>query len=648
MGKKKRTKTTIKPASEARSPGTKRPETSVKAESTTVAAQTRPAWLWVIPTLFLVVFLCYWNSLHGEFQFDDSRLIRFNFHLRDLSNWHEIFRSEMFRPLLAWSFALNYRLTGNDPFSYHLFNVLFHAIAVCLFYFFVSRQTNSRWLPVTSAILMAVHPLNTESVSYIASRSTVLCSIFYFAALLSLDSHLRSPRRFVAALYVLLFLVGATVKEEAAMIPIMGLLYQYFFFGRDTIRRHRGLNLTIGALLAAGGVFRVAMQIKQGGALPYTFDAWIPTQVIVWIRYLGLAFVPISLNVDPDIPASGLSALSFWGAALMIGLLCTAAWRWRKEMPFLAFWILWYFLNLLPSSVFPLQDFMAEHRAYISSFAFAAFAGWFLIDFCAPRIKSAAALTVIVFLLASSYCFATIQRNKVWATNILLWTDSVHKSPQKGRTHLNLAASYLKHLDYDAAIQEYQAAAALDPDSPLAYSGLGICYLKGKGDLDNAETNFKKALQIQPDLTDAKTGLGTIYYRQQKYAMAIQILDPIYQFRQESVEIVAMASECYLHLKNYDRAIFFLKRGIELDPETPGWYYHLMEAYFLSNRFEDSGRVYDQYSQIFVRSPRTRLSVAMMLVGGGRVQEGVKLLQELTTDPTYGPIAAEQLRALKK
>jgi Tfp pilus assembly protein PilF len=623
----------------------------IKAKAETVKAVERPkggirpAWQWVVPALAVLVFVCYWNSIHGEFQFDDSRVIRFNFSLRDMARWLDIFRSEMYRPLLVWSFALNFKIGGQDPFSYHLFNVIFHATSICLFYVLLSRQTSSRWLPITAAALMAVHPLNTESVSYISSRSTVLCSVFYLSALLFYDSYLRSSRKPFAVAYLLCFLLGATVKEEAAMIPLAAFAYRLICHGRNSIRKNLWLDVTAGMILVAGGIFRVLMQLKQG-APPYLLSTWIPTQISVWLRYLWLALYPVPLNVDPDIAAIGFSNPAFWISALVIAGLCAVAWRARKANPFIAFWLFWYLLNLLPSSVFPLQDFMAEHRTYLSNFGFAACAGYFLIDFCLPRIRSAPVLALIVCLLVSSYSFATIHRNSVWMTNITLWSDSVQKSPQKPRPHLNLAASYLKHLEYDLAIREFLAALALDSSVPQAHSGLGICYLKGKGDLKLAEASFQQALRLQPDLTDAKTGLGTVFFRQKKYAEAVQLFEQIYPQRQESIEVVAMMSDSYLHLKDFDRAIQFLKRGIELDPQTPGWYYHLMEAYFVSGRLEEAGRIYDQYSTAFPKSSQTRFLVAEMLVRIGRVQDATKILQELTKDPALSLAAQERLRAL--
>src|SRR3990172_28800 len=132
-----------------------------------------------------LVFLCvaaYSNCFVVPFQFDDDRLIRFNFSLRDFGQWNGIVHSELFRPLTILSFAFNFWISQKDPASYHVVNLLLHGTTTTLFYLLLkglSRNPMFCWL---AAALFAVHPLNTESVTYISSRSILLCAMFYLLA----------------------------------------------------------------------------------------------------------------------------------------------------------------------------------------------------------------------------------------------------------------------------------------------------------------------------------------------------------------------------------------------------------------------------------------------------------------------------------
>ena len=256
----------------------------------------------IIFVLGILCLLAYSNSFSVPFHFDDQRVIRFNFSLRDLGDWKNIISSEPFRPLLIGTFALNYKLGKVDPFSYHVFNLSGHFLAVSLFHFLLKRNSPHRLIPFSAACLMAVHPMNTEAVTYISSRGIVFCAVFYFAALLSTDSYLRTNRKIFVPLFLLFFICGFLTKEDGALIPIAALLYNYLFFSSDSVRRHRLFHiLTVGLVLLGAGL-RVFLHFKFTEQQPHSFITWILAEITVWLRYLWLAIYPVRLNVDPNPP----------------------------------------------------------------------------------------------------------------------------------------------------------------------------------------------------------------------------------------------------------------------------------------------------------------------------------------------------------
>ena len=499
--------------------------------------QTQIAVLAAIAVLCLIT---YANSLHGTFQFDDMRTIRFNFWLRELSNWKTILLSERFRPLLAATFALNYHIGKQDPFFYHVGNLFLHFTSVALFYLFLSRRS-AGIVAALAAALMAVHPFNTEAVSYISSRSILLCSTFYFLALLFFDSYVQTKRRIYAAAFWSAFMVAAFTREEAAVIPVTAILYHWLFFGGDSVKKHRMFHLASILIVFAGASFRIILGLKYNSQFPYPLGVWIPTEAAVFLRYLGLAIYPAHLNVDPDIPSIGFASASFWISIAIGSAILWLLWKVRTKHPALTFWGLWFYLNLLPSSALPLLDFMAEHRAYLSLFGFCGCIVYSVLGFRKTASKPAiAALSVLIILSM----VATIQRNRAWSNEFTLWYDSVQKSPHKIRPHLNLAAAYIQKAAYDPAIQEYILARDLNSALPHAYSGLGIFYLR-KGDIANAEWNFRKALEIYPDLVDAKTGLGVVLYRKGNYEEALSYFTQVFAQRQESVQLMQMMIDSF-------------------------------------------------------------------------------------------------------
>ncbi len=236
----------------------------------------------------------------------------------------------------------------------------------------------------------------------------------------------------------------------------------------------------------------------------------------------------------------------------------------------LCFWGLWYFLNLLPSSVIPLNDFMAEHRVYISMFGFSACLGYLLVLFTSRSGKPSYLIMGVLIFQVAFYTGATLRRNKIWQNEIALWTDSVEKSPSKMRPHINLGAALLRDAYVDRAMYQYLYALALNPRFAAGYNGMGFCLLN-KGRLVSAEKNFRMAVSIDPELVDPKTGLGIVYYQQGKCAEALPNFEQVYPERQESADLLRMMATCYAGTGNLAMAREFQERGKKLDPGNRFW-----------------------------------------------------------------------------
>jgi protein O-mannosyl-transferase len=510
-----------------------------------------------VAAIVFLGWIAYSNSFHGEFQYDDDRLIRFNFALRDITSWKDIANFELFRPLPIASYALNYRISRKDPFSYHVFSFTLHLLASTLFYVLLRRLNPNVRICFLSAALFMVHPLNTEAVSYIASRPVLFCAIFYLAALLSFDSHLRTSHWTKVALFLLFFCLGLASKEEAALIPVAAILYNVIFFGRDSVKKHRLFHVITIGLVGLAAVTRLYFLSKP----PHPVSIYFPTEVLVWLHYLYLAIFPVQLNVDHFVDSISVTDWRFLSLSAAFLALIALAWKFRKNHGWLTFWGIWFFLNLLPSSSFvPLNDFMAEHRTYLALFGFSAVVVY-VADLASPNSKLiAAALTCLL----TFYVAATHQRNIVWQTSLALWHDSVQKSPQKFRPHQNLAFVLFQKGAYDYAIREYLIANSINAGDPRVHTGLGFSYLE-KGITNAAETNFHIALKIDPQYIDAKTGLGILRYRRKQYPEALSYFEQVYSARRESVDLVVMMCDSYLRTNHPELAE-------KIAAEASGWH----------------------------------------------------------------------------
>ncbi len=403
---------------------------------------------------------------------------------------------------------------------------------------FSYEKSISHHIPFLSALIFALHPINTESVTYIISRSSILSAFFYLLSLLMFikgneDSRIqgfkgsRFSRFIFFTLSLFFFILALGSKEDAVTLPIIILFYYLFFVSASRNRLNpTGNNLKVILIfIPLASIYPVARYLKfgmigTGEAIGvYTPFTYLLTEVnVIVFYYLKLLFIPINLNVDPDIrPIISLFSLSTLTALLIISLMIILAFKFFKKDPLISFSIVWFFVTLLPtSSIFPLWDAVAEHRAYLSSIGFSIFLAQVIgrigtkTRFFAPlRMTGLVPCLFIIVLMSFSLC--TIKRNFVWKDMVSLWEDAVRKSPAKARPHAALGLAYNEEKGLiDEAIRQYRIALGIKPFYLDAMINMGVA-LSMKGDIDGAMRKYEIALMIKPDSPELHNNIGIIY-----------------------------------------------------------------------------------------------------------------------------------------
>jgi hypothetical protein len=353
--------------------------------ATRVSSDDKPAvqeqpdrwWLWALAVAgLLVVFEAYGPSMNGDFVLDDLYLPFKYPHAEQITLWNWLNGA---RPVLMFSYWLNFRASGLETFSYHATNVFLHflvSVVIALVTAKLLEWTGVKGralaiLSVFSGALFLLHPLQTESVSYVASRSENLSVLFYFAAFalfLYTPEQRISVARSVA--YAVLLIVAVSTKEHTLTLPVLALAASWFW-GRSGIRQS---PLFWGLQAVAGGLGIIQIVRVLGAADSAGFHvkgvapaAYFFTQCrVIWI-YVRLFFLPANQNVDPDIALSEnlMQHGAVIGMLALIGL-AAAAWVLRKRYPLAAFGVFMFLLLLAPtSSLLPIQDVFAERRMYL-------------------------------------------------------------------------------------------------------------------------------------------------------------------------------------------------------------------------------------------------------------------------------------------
>jgi len=443
-------------------------------------ARRVPRWL---PPLVLAILAAipYLDSLKAPLLWDDQSSISTNpciVHFWPLPFWAPPDSVVAGRPVVCLTLAMNYAISGLHPWSYHLVNLLIHGCCALLLYALIRRTLQlPRWeekwrsgaggYAMVVALLWAVHPIQTDAVTYITQRTECLASLFLLA---TLYCSLRAsdgvhPRTWQVGAIVACGL-GLGCKEWMAMAPILVILYEFIFLpplARKNRRLlHLGLPLTW--LLLPLFLSHVNMSNKSGFG-PGRISSWdyLKTQAGVICHYLRLVFWPHPLCLDYfDWPiATRLGPVLLPGLFLLVLLGVTTCCIFRSS--WLGFAGAWFFLILAPtSSVLPIMtEVAAERRMYLPSAAVIAVvaAALWRAGSGMPRWIWGTA----VALLACVLSIATAARNWDYRSDLAIWTDTVTKRPNDARAHLHVAFALFHLHDVKGAIAELQTTLRLEP-----------------------------------------------------------------------------------------------------------------------------------------------------------------------------------------
>lgn len=430
--------------------------------------------------LALLTLLAYANSLGGPFLFDDHAVLVRNPGIRTV-----LPLALSPRWLVNLTFKLNYAVHGYVVAGYHAVNLLVHIAAGLLLYGVLRRTLagplHARFgraavpLALTCAVLWLVHPLQTESVTYICQRYEAMMGLGMLATLYAfiraVQSDSRPAQRGWADVSIMLCVLGMGTKEVMAATPIIVWLYDVVIVRRSwrTPWRERGalhaaLFLTLGILvmlelLTIGRAMDADVGVA-GSAAPWCYLA---TQTEVILHYLRLSFVPHGLCLDYDWPvASGWGAV--WPAAAVIIFLGVAsAWGLcrRRAAGFIG---VCFFLILVPtSSLLPVPDVAFEHRMYLPLACVivpVVLGAYRLAVGCGVR---ASRLTVGAALLVAALAAGTLVRNHAYRSELAMWRDVTAKRPGNLRARNDLAIALAQSGQAAEAAEVFESVLAAIP-----------------------------------------------------------------------------------------------------------------------------------------------------------------------------------------
>jgi Flp pilus assembly protein TadD len=485
--------------------------------------------------IMLAGLAAYGNSSSGPFVFDDIHSVVKNPTIRHLWPVWEALQPPRDgstvegRPVVNLSLAINYAATALNPGSYHVFNVLIHLLAG-LALFGLVRRTLTASIPgscpatdrpdpllfaFAAALLWTVHPLQTESVTFVSDRAESLMGLFY---LLTLYCFARAAEgaslthSLWLCLSVFACLLGMATKEVMVSAPLMVFLYDRTFFSgtfRGAWRQRRTYYVCLGSTWVLLALLVVGMGGSRGKAAGFgtvlSSGSYALTQCKAVVHYLLLSLWPHPLVFDYGSElVSGPGEVGLQAIILLLLVAATFAALWSR--PVLAFLGAWFFLILAPSSsIVPLaSQAIAEHRMYLPLAAVIVLAVWAIWKVSGSRVIP---YLMIICLVAGGLGVLTFRRNEVYRSQISLWQDTALKRPDSVRARYNLGVAFEEAGRRAEARDQFLVVVRLDPFNADAHFRLAND-LAAEGRMVEAIAHFQEAAFLNPRSPDVHRNLG--------------------------------------------------------------------------------------------------------------------------------------------
>jgi len=597
--------------------------------------------------------IAYCNSFNCPFIFDDHESIGRNIYTRHLWPLTQAMKappqsSVAGRPIVSLSLAVNYAINSASPWSYHVLNLAIH-LCTGLLLFGIIRRTllaprlaerfgqASTGLALTAAVLWLVHPLQTESITYIIQRAESLAGLFYLLTLYC------SIRAFFAAspLVWYVFAVvasafGMATKEVMVTAPLVVLLYNLIFVSPSlgaTLRRRGPFYIA----LASTWLLLLAINLEgpRSGSAGFRIESSTPltyaaTQFGVILHYLRLSIWPYRQCLDYAWPLASTPWPIIGPAIAIAALLAGMVWALFRNPP-LGFLGAFFFLYLSPtSSIIPINDRAFEHRFYVPLAAVVVLlvlAGHRLLQWKYGVMRdgrSRARIVALVLPMAIILVLTvlTLRRNHDYRTETAIWSDVIEQRPDNPRAYDSLATAYTKAGQVDDAIKLFEKMLARWPDHSDGHHNFGAA-LAQKGDAQRAEKHFRETLRLDPYHAQAHHNLGLLLYQKDKLDEALFEFGEALRLYPEYPEAHNSAGRLFVKVGRLDDAIDQYQQALSWRPDWPRVQNNLGNVLTKRGRLEEATVHFRRAMQLQPDRAEFHSNLGIALAQQGRWDEAI-------------------------
>ncbi len=574
--------------------------TRINTHSKSFVNKHRGVWV----SLFLIIstLSIYWQIQNYDFiNLDDNIYVTENPHVlagltkeglfwsfrfthEDDTHWH---------PLTWLSHMLDCQLYGLRPGLHHLTSLILHVANALLLFLVLRRMTGALWKSAFVAALFALHPINVDSIAWVAERKNVLSTVFWMLTILTYSHYCERPGLYRYLLVFLIFSLGLLVKPMLVTLPFVLLLLDYWPLerigsGQQDSDNNKQKNKSKKYRLQGSIAFRLVLEkvpflvlsmisiylsstTVQGIRIStesVPMKLRIANGLVSYVSYIGKMIWPQNLAVIYPYPTTMLPMWQTAGAFLL--LICISIlviWLYRGK-PFLVVGWLWYLGTLVPVLGLVqvgLWPAMADRWAYVPLIGLFIIIAWGVSDFATqlPHRKVVLAITAAIILFA--FMVITFLQVRYWKNSITLFEHTLKVTSDNFRPHINLGNALQRQGRLDEAIKHYSEALRLKPDLEEAHNNLGSA-LEKRGRIDEAIKHYLEALRLKPDLEAAHNNLGNALEKQGRIDEAIKHYLEALRLKPDYVEAHTNLGNTLQKQGRLDEAIGYYLEALRINP----------------------------------------------------------------------------------
>jgi protein O-mannosyl-transferase len=599
---------------------------------------------WICAALVVVALLPYLETLRSEFiRFDDGAYVAENpqvqqgltwanvawaFTTTSTGNWH---------PLTWLSHMMDCQFFGLRPGWHHLMNALLHGANTALLFVVLRAMTGMSWRSALVAALFAIHPLHVESVAWIAERKDVLSTLFGLLALWAYARYVSAPSVMRYGLVASFFALSLLSKPMLVTLPFALLLLDLWPLKRFSIENRAPSQspkfvslvlekLPLLAMSATSSVVTFKAQRVGGAVAP--IDIWPLSQrlahaVVAYVSYLSKVFWPVDLAVIYPFQDQALVARTALGILMMVGITIGVGLL-IHERPWLAVGWLWFLGTLVPviGLVQVGAQSMADRYTYVPLIGLFIMIAWSLPSavFAATNRGRTAAMAAVALIL-TTLTTVTFAQVHVWKNTITLFDHAlkvtegnymahnllagalrqkgdligarnhIEKSlqirPSYADAHYDLGTIMLQQRDFAKALEQFNLALQTKQQDPMIWNGLGMAKAH-LGRMDEAISNYRHALSLDPNYGYALANLGAVLLAQKKYDEAIEMCERALRLRPDQAETHAALAAALWNRGRVDESIWHGRKAVELNPDLLDARFNLGWALYKNGNYDEA------------------------------------------------------------